>query len=265
MTSSPKAILLSAVILGCAASIHAAGVRVPESTPPDDSVKIEFEHEDFDDDTKAWQLGTLEYSHKFEKVSVILRASEADRFGTQGTQYEIDMYPKIRKGTYAYLNFGVSGSSLFPERRYGAQIWQSLGNGYEGSLGVRYLAFDDAVTVWTGSIGKYSGNYYYVLTPYVVDGDDGTSATGIVEIRRYFGDDTANVFTFRVGYGNAPDVDTLLQVTTTLDNFSIGMGRDWVVRDHWVLGAEVGYRDREYNVNVARQSFYVQGSLKYRF
>lgn len=259
-----RALLLTCVVLACAAGI--AAKDLPGSRPPADSIKIEHEYENFDDDTEDWQLTSIDYAHKFESFgTVILRATEADRFGTEGAQYEVDMYPKIRKGTYAYLNFGVSGSSLFPERRYGAQVWQSLGNGYEGSLGVRYLAFDDAVTVWTGSIGKYKGNYYYVLSPYVVDGDDGTSATGIFEVRRYFGDDPDDVFTFRVGYGNAPDVDTLLQVTTTLDNFSIGIGRDWKVAEHFVLGADIGYRDREYNVNVERQSYYVKGSFKYRF
>jgi YaiO family outer membrane protein len=159
----------------------------------------------------------------------------------------------------------MSGSSLFPERRYGAQIWKSLPHSWEASVGVRYLAFTDSVTVWTGSIGKYKGNYYYVLTPYVVNGDDGTSASGVIEIRRYFGDDTDNVFTFRAGYGNAPDVDTLLQITTTLDNWSVAVGRDWKVREHWVIGADIGYRDREYNVNVERQSVYAQTMLKYRF
>ncbi|MCM2314593.1 MAG: YaiO family outer membrane beta-barrel protein [Thermoanaerobaculia bacterium] len=259
-----RALLVSCVVLACATDMAAADP--PGARPPADSIKIEHEYEDFDDDTEAWQLSSIDYSHKFQEFgTVILRVSQADRFGTEGVQYEVDMYPKIRKGTYAYLSVGVSGSSLFPERRYGAQIWQSLGNGYEGSLGVRYLAFDDAVTVWTGSIGKYKGNYYYVLSPYVVDGDDGTSATGILEIRRYFGDDPDDVFTFRVGYGNAPDVDTLLQVTTTLDHFSVGIGRDWKVGEHFVLGADIGYRDREYNVNVERQSVYVKGSFKYRF
>lgn len=262
---NPKVLLLSAVVAVWGASL-AAAPRTPEPLPPNESVKFEYEYESFDDDTEDWKLATFDYAHKFQKFgTVIFRATNADRFGTDGTQYEIDLYPKIRKGLYAYLNVGVSGSDLFPERRYGAQIWKSLPNSWEASIGARYLAFDDAVTVWTGSIGKYKGNYYYVLMPYVVDDEDGTSATGIVEIRRYFGDDTDNVLKFRAGYGNAPDVDTLLQITTRLDNWTVGIGRDWVVRDAFVVGGEVGYRDREYNKNVERQSFYVKGSLKYRF
>lgn len=265
MRTDSKAMLLTFALVGIAATAQAAP-RVPDPTPPADSVKLEYEYENFDDNTDDWKLGSIDYSHKFQNFgSVILRVNNASRFGTEGTQYEIDMYPKIRKGLYAYLNFGVSGSDLFPERRYGAQIWKSLPHSYEVSIGARYLAFADAVTVWTGSIGKYKGNYYYVLTPYVVAGDDGTSASGIIEVRRYFGDDTDNVFTFRAGYGNAPDVDTLLQITTTLDNWSVGIGRDWVVGRNWVVGANVGYRDREYNVNVERKSYYARGSLKYRF
>jgi YaiO family outer membrane protein len=260
MRISP-AFVLACSVLACAATVHAA-----DPDPLANAVKVEHEYEDFDDDTENWKLSSIDYSHKFPTFgSVIVRVTEAERFGTQGTQYEIDMYPKIRKGLYGYLSVGVSGSSLFPERRYGAQIWKSLGNGYEGSIGVRYLAFDDAVTVWTGSVGKYKGNYYYVLTPYVVDGDDGTSATGIFEIRRYFGDDPDDVFTFRIGYGNAPDVDTLLGIETTLDNFSIGIGRDWTIGRHFVVGGDIGYRDREYNIRIERQSYFVKGSVKYKF
>ncbi|MBI2212558.1 MAG: YaiO family outer membrane beta-barrel protein [Acidobacteria bacterium] len=265
MNADTRVLLLTCAFIAGSTGL-CAEVRTPEKLPPANYLKIESEYEDFDDDTEAWQLSSIDYSHKFQRFgSVIVRVSEADRFGTEGTQYELDMYPKIAKGIYAYLNIGVSGSDLFPERRYGAQIWKSLPHSYEASIGVRYLAFDDPVTVWTGSIGKYKGNYYYVLTPYVVDGDDGTSASGILEIRRYFGDDTDNVFSFRIGYGNAPEVDTLLQITTTLDNFSVSMGRDWKLNEHWVLGADIGYRDREYNVNVERQSVFVKGSLKYRF
>ena len=256
----------TAVVLACSVVACAATVRAADPDPLANEVKLEHEYENFDDDTEDWELSSIDYTHKFPTFgSVIVRVTEADRFGTQGTQYEIDMYPKIRKGLYGYFSVGVSGSSLFPERRYGAQIWKSLGRGYEGSIGVRYLAFDDAVTVWTGSIGKYKWNYYYVLTPYVVDGDDGTSATGIFEIRRYFGDDPDDVFRFRIGYGNAPDVDTLLGIETTLDNFSIGIGRDWTIGRRFVVGGDIGYRDREYNIRVERQSYFVKGSVTYKF
>src|SRR5512133_430264 len=114
MKRDSKGLLLTFVLLGIAATVQAAP-RVPEPLPPADSVKLEYEYENFDDNTEDWKLATVDYSHKFQNFgSVILRVNQASRFGTDGAQYEIDMYPKIRKGLYAYLNFGVSRSDLFP-------------------------------------------------------------------------------------------------------------------------------------------------------
>ena len=49
---------------------------------------------------------TLKLGRKTKYGSIIGRVNINNRFNTTGTQFEIDAYPKIAKGVYAYLNFG---------------------------------------------------------------------------------------------------------------------------------------------------------------
>lgn len=235
---------------------------------PKNSVSFNHEYEDFlNDDTESWQFSYIDFGHKFEGFgSVIIRVNRADRFGQDGIQYELDAYPKIAKGMYAYLSVAYSEDALFPDYRIGAQIYKSLPQGWEVSLGVRYLAFDESTTIYTGSIGRYWSNFYATLTPYVVpDEIDGTSASGALEVRYYrsSGDD---YWGFRGSYGSAPDVDTLLQITNQLDNWSLGIERQFPLgKTGTFLGLKINYNDREYSPYVQRESVVGKISIKHRF
>ena len=44
-----------------------------------------------------------------------------------GTQVEVDAYPRLGHGTYLYLNAGLSGASIFPGQRLGAEYYAGLG------------------------------------------------------------------------------------------------------------------------------------------
>jgi YaiO family outer membrane protein len=265
--------LASLLVFVVAVSVPAWGADEEEyrrDDAPKNSFSASFEYESFrGSSTEPWELAVVEYSHKFQGFgSVVFRVNRADRFDREGFQYEIDAYPKLAPGLYMYLNAGVSSDSLFPDQRYGAQIYKSLGNGWEASLGFRYLKFNDSTVIYTGSIGRYWGNYYLTFTPYVVpDEIDGASASGALELRYYrtSGDD---YWAFRGGYGNAPDVDTLLQITNRLDNGGISVSRQRPLSKKWkttFLKAKAGYSEREYNVNVKRDSFVVEVGIKHRF
>lgn len=263
-----RSFLAIAILLG--AQLAHAQVEDEYRRPdaPKNSWSLSHEYEEFiDDDTEPWQFTYVDFGHKFDEFgSVIFRVNRADRFGQDGIQYELDAYPKLGDGLYAYLNVGFSDDDLFPDERFGVQIYKSLPQGWEASLGMRYLAFDETTLIYTGSIGRYWGNWYATLTPYVVPDDvNGTSASGVLEFRYYrsSGDD---YWTFRGSYGNAPDVDTLLQITNRLDNWSLGIGRQFPVGDRGTfVSGKATYNDREYSVFVERESVVVQLAIKQRF
>ena len=126
------------------------------------------------------------------------------RFESNGLQLEVDMYPRITKGLYAYVNFGWSNSFLFPNVRYGAELYKSLPKSFEASLGFRALKYTTTTNIYTGSVGWYTGNSYWSFRAYVTPGDPGASKSGTLNYRKYRRD-ANNYLSINVGMGFSPD------------------------------------------------------------
>jgi YaiO family outer membrane protein len=126
------------------------------------------------------------------------------RFQSNGVQFEIDMYPRLTNGLYAYLNFGVSNSFLFPDIRYGAELYKSLPKGFEASLGFRALKFSTTTNIYTGSVGWYNKNNYWAFRSYITPGEPNTSISGTLSFRKYRRD-ANNYFSIDAGAGYSPD------------------------------------------------------------
>ncbi len=132
-----------------------------------------------------WRLVSVEATRRGAAGALLFRVNYAQRFDLDGFQYEIDAYPLIGDRGYAYLNYGYSDDPLFPKHRFGAEIFQGLTGGWEVSAGVRHLQFDEEVTLFTGSIGKYWGNRWLAFRPYFRSKDGELSASGRLSLRRY--------------------------------------------------------------------------------
>lgn len=150
------------------------------------------------------QYYSLKYSRKTKYGSISPKLNVNRRFNEIGAQVEVDMYPKIRKGLYAYLNFGVSNSFLFPDVRYGAELYQSLPKSFEISAGFRTLKYSSTTNIYTGSVGWYTGNSYWSLRPYFTPSEMGTSASATLTYRKYRSD-ADNYFGVAFGMGLSPE------------------------------------------------------------
>lgn len=170
-------------------------------------VKLAYTFDYFEKEANRdpWHLVALSYNRKTTLGTVIGRVNMAERFGTRGFQYEADAYPSISENNYAYLNVGFSALSIFPKFRTGAEWYHSFPKAFEGSLGLRALYFSSSSTyIFTGSVGKYAGNYWISLRSYVTPSSTGTSVSGSIQTRRYFSD-PENYIGLRLGYGVSPD------------------------------------------------------------
>ncbi|MFO7673440.1 MAG: YaiO family outer membrane beta-barrel protein, partial [Lutibacter sp.] len=83
---------------------------------------VDFYSETFD----PMQYYTLNYGRQTKYGSVAAKMNFRRSFNENGIQVEVDMYPKISKGLYAYLNLGFANTFLFPDVRYGAELYKSL-------------------------------------------------------------------------------------------------------------------------------------------
>jgi len=234
----------------------------PHRNQPLNAFSLDYEYEDFDQNFESWQLLAVELSHRFGFGSVIGRVNDAERFGSHGDQVEIDAYPSLGKGTYAYLNVGHSNDSIFPRWRGGAEIYRTLPHSFEASLGFRRLLFSSSdITLYTGSVGKYKGNYWISLRPYISTSDSGTSSSGTLTVRRYFADADTYIG-FDAGYGEGPEPDIIQQEVARLRSLNGRISSHWKIRPTVVLLGRVGYRDQEFLFGHRRSVFAAVGIEK---
>jgi YaiO family outer membrane protein len=163
----------------------------------------------------------LQLSRRTPLGSFFGRLNYSSRFEASGSQFEVDFYPRIADGVYAYLNYGYSQNDLFPRHRTGAEIYTKLPSSYEGSLGFRYLHFGTSsdVTIYTGSLGLYFGSYWISFRPYFIPNNAGLSKSASLTLRKYLSD-AENFVSFRAGAGFSADERTI-QSTTGFEGLNV--------------------------------------------
>ena len=121
---------------------------------------------------------------------VIFRASHAHRFDSDDNLFELEAYPHLREGTYAFVSVGFSPQALlYPHARVALDLYQSLGEGFEASIGYRGLFFSSTTHIVVGSFGKYFGNWFAFVRGYwVIPSGGSTSGSIHFNLRRYFAD-----------------------------------------------------------------------------
>lgn len=239
-------------------TLPARGAEVEEpETIPERSISFSYDYEEFDGSLSSWHEASIQYAHKFDKLSLLGRINRADRFDRIVEQFEIDAYPKFRNaGMWAYLNVGYSSSGIYPEWRAGAELYKSLPRSFAASLGLRYLEFQTTdVFLYTGSIEKYKGNYLFIVRPYLKNNPEGVSASAHFEVRKYGA--TARDFNmFRIGYGESPEPDVVPDEITQLQSWSVRIGKEKPVTKKFILKGKLGYRDVQLTPTRHRRSFF---------
>lgn len=177
-------------------------------------IGLQYAADRFSDVFGPMHLGAIQFSRRSRLGPMFARVNLADRFGTWGYQTEVDWYPRIANGWYGYLSYGYSGSSLFPQHRFGAEAYTKLPGSLEASLGLRYLAFEGGgnVTIYTGSLGYYFRNYWISIKPYITPRDGGASLSMTTTFRWYMLD-AENYISARIGVGYSAD-ERLVQSNT---------------------------------------------------
>lgn len=201
---------------------------------------IDHSTEWFSDGRTPWQEEQVQLSRETGFGSIFARFDRANRFSSTSQMVELDAYPHIRQGTYAYLNVGYSpDATLYPQTRLAADLYQSIGHGYEVTGGIRQLHFGGNVRIYTAALTKYYGDWMLTGRTYLTPGLVGTSRSGQLLARRYLGDSSLNYFGLRVGYGSSPTevydlTDTqILKSTSFAAEINHMLGRRFMVLAHF--------------------------------
>jgi YaiO family outer membrane protein len=250
------------------ADLRAAHTRVARSVRDEVTpwyVRVVQTHEWLSGSGQAWHEYQVEARRSFSSGPVLLRVSRANRFGRHGNQAELDWYPRLAAGTYAYLNAGYSyDAGLYPRRRVGAELFQALPKTTEISGGYRRLGFGNVVDVYTGSLGKYQGNWWFNGRFYLKPDSVGTSATVLLSTRRYFGS-FGDYIGVRVGRGSVPsEIDNITDLAILNSTAMYGELTKSVNRT-WVLALRAGFSREDRTGQAAATRALLEASIGVRF
>ena len=160
-----------------------------------------------------WHLFSIDYSGSTKLGSVTARINYANRFKTNGIQYEIDAYPHISKLFYSYVNFGYSGSEgIFPKYRAGFSLYANLPKSFEAEAGIRYLKFTDQTWIYTVYLGKYYKNWLFSVRTYLTPAKSNISQSYSVAARYYYTGSADNYILLSAGTGISPDDKSIAQL-----------------------------------------------------
>lgn len=166
-----------------------------------------------------WYFGFIQYGRQTKIGAIIGRLNYGDRnqsFTSFGIQGEVDIYPRISRNSYGYINIGYSPSQIFPSFRFGMEYYSKIGKSdFEGSLGFRYLDFLlNQVVMYTGSVGYYWGSEYAAFRPFIIADQNGIGTTYNFLYRKFFSG-KGDFLQLTAGYGLVPD-QRLLSVANGL-------------------------------------------------
>lgn len=176
----------------------------------------------FDDD---WHIVGVSYKRVTSLGSVILRGNYANKFAQNGTQIELEAYPRLSKMFYLYVGGGYSDDvGLFPKYRTGVSLNANLPHSFEAELGYRQLYFSSNIWMYTAAVGKYYKNFWFNLRTYITPDSKNISHsyTGTV---RYYTKSAQDYFAFQIGTGISPEEyrnNLLENETFKLKTFKIG-------------------------------------------
>lgn len=210
--------------------------------------KASVGYEHFNDGRQPWREQMLSLSRETAVGSVIARATRAERFGLDDQQFEIEFYPSLRPGTYAFVAAGGSSDrTLYPRRRFAVDLYQSVGRGFELSGGYRRLDFAASTSIYVGSLTKYVGPWMLTARVYRVPAPGSLDSTsGHALVRRYFGGDGSSFV--GVGFSQGLSREEIRGVgdLVALDSRTVRGQVDTLVtpRLRWLLDASTSRQER---------------------
>ncbi len=227
---------------------NSLAVRINEFTSKNAvSLTYNYSHFDrqFDDD---WHVVGLSYRRATSIGSFILRGNYANKFAQNGTQIELEAYPRLSKMFYLYVGAAYSNDvGLFAKYRTGVSLNASLPHSFEAEIGYRQLYFSNSIWMYTASVGKYYKNFWFNLRTYITPDNRNISHsyTGTV---RYYTRSAEDYVAFQIGTGISPEENRnnlLENETFKLKTFKIGAEYNFTLKTNaFSLGTM--YYNQEY-------------------
>ncbi|WP_041536952.1 YaiO family outer membrane beta-barrel protein [Pseudopedobacter saltans] len=167
-------------------------------------VSYNFVHFDkqFDDN---WHIVSASYKRATSIGSVIFKTNYANKFASNGLQFELEAYPRLSKMFYLYVGTGYSNDvGIFPKYRTGVSVYANLPHSFEGEVGYRQLYFSNSIWMYTASVGKYYQDFWFNMRTYLTPGSESISQSYAATVR-YYTKGANDYLSFVIGSGLSPE------------------------------------------------------------
>ncbi|MDO8966393.1 YaiO family outer membrane beta-barrel protein [Algoriphagus sp.] len=229
------------------------------------AVGATYDYDTFEGAIEPWHTWSF-YGRTRTKLTgaLIARVTQSARFDNFGTLVELDAYPSIGKNGYAYLNVGGSGASFFPKFRFGGSYFHNLEKGWELEGGYRYLGFSAVTHIITGSVGKYTGNWWLNLRLNVIPDATLGASTSTQFTARYYFKTAEDFFSIQLGTGVSPDEETRDQ-SQLLNSYRARIGYQQLISPKFMIYGFTGYSRDELSTDNFRNNLNLSLGFEYRF
>ena len=215
--------------------------------------------------TDPWHLASFDYGRQTKFGSLTGRINYANRFKSNGLQFEVDAYPRISSTFYTYVSGGYSADvGVFPNYRAGFSLYANLPKSFEADAGFRYLRFSDNTWIYTFALGKYISNYWLNFRSYLTPSTASISQSYALTLRYYFGG-TDDYFKISAGTGLSPDEtsnNVLLNNTYKLKSNNVSLGYSHSFNSLNVISINTSWQNQEYRIKTFGNQ--INGGLSYK-
>lgn len=236
-------------------------------------IGVQYSLTNFDRDLVGpWHLGAIQYIGERKWGSVIGRVNYSHRRfnGSKlidGVQFEGESYFFTGEKSYANVSVGYSEDLVFPKWRLGASYFQTLPNGWEVDLGVRYTyVAQNSIPAGILGVGKYFGSYWIHLRSFFQEQNENVFPAFTLTSRYYYNTrfDYVNLV---LGYGTSPDERVALAdlgQRVELQSYRAGLGYYRQLGRHFIVGVQAVYNRQEYIEDNWQNEFETFIMLQYR-
>ncbi|MEG9328442.1 YaiO family outer membrane beta-barrel protein [Salinimicrobium catena] len=227
-------------------------------------ILLSYTHTTFIRDQKDWQQAYVSYKRNEATVSVQARFTYGQIWNRQGTQVEVDAYPKINSRSYLYLNAGTAiNNSVFPGFRSGLEYYYALTNSMSFSFGAKYLYFsNNEVFLFTGSLAlPLSKNVQLTYRPFLSDKGDLTHTLA----GRFRNKSKERFFQVDLQYGTVPYEYFVTGTFTDLKTARAGLRYQFRLSEHVLAQPVFLFEHEEFRPAVYRNRYTGQLLMTFRF
>jgi YaiO family outer membrane protein len=174
---------------------------------------------------------------------LVLKANTTERFAKKDYQFELEIYPRLWRRAYAYIDAAYSPQAVYyPKSLYLGEIYQAISSSWEVSLGYRRMNFTpQGVNIYLGSLGYYWKKYVSFFRWYYTSDSEGETFSWTVNLRRYFSDSSYAYAAY--GRGSRPyDIFTLEDLDVS-QSWVFFAGFDWYLFRQIKLQLNYTHRD----------------------